>query len=420
MSVVFAVIIWFAVSIQIFPNEYDHIDGIMVTAEPTSYMQQANLHIIDFQQDVSIQIMGKRYVIGTLTADDFSASLDLSEITSPGKHIVNVNVNMLKPNSDYEIITNNLTASIEVERIISKEINIEVNTNSLTVGNELQIQTDDIVLSSQTVLISGEQSLVDSVARAVIEPDYDGILTETTKLTGTLALYGSGNTRIQTNELEYQADGYTVTIPIYRVKTLPLNVQLNYPQSFNTSSIKYNLYPKEITIAAPAEDISIENLDKIDVEEINLTAITSRDLQGGIRLPISLPEGYKNLSGIGIVQVSFENIESYGNLEIPVSTENFTVLNGDPSYDYSFITGQIDVTAVGPSDVIKNLSSDDILGTVNLLGLQIEPGVRNITATVRVSGQYRTAWITGDYKVDIRISEKVPEEEQNDQEEQQE
>ena len=99
MAVIFAVIIWFAVSIQVFPDEYDHVDGIAVTAEPTSYMQQENLRIIDFQQDISIQIMGKRYVIGTLTPEDFSASLDLSEITSPGKHIVNVNVNMLKPNN---------------------------------------------------------------------------------------------------------------------------------------------------------------------------------------------------------------------------------------------------------------------------------------------------------------------------------
>ena len=49
------------------------------------------------------------------------------------------------------------------------------------------------------------------------------------------------------------------------------------------------------------------------------------------------------------------------------------------------------------------------MGTVNLLGIQMDPGVRNITVTVRVSGQYRTAWITGDYKVDIRVSEKLPE-----------
>lgn len=101
-------------------------------------------------------------------------------------------------------------------------------------------------------------------------------------------------------------------------------------------------------------------------------------------------------------------------LDFPVSTENFTILNGDPSYDYSFITSQIDVTAVGPSNIIKNLSSDDIFGTVNLLGSQIEPGVRNITVSVRVSGQYRTAWITGDYKVDIRVSEKEAEAEQEE------
>ncbi len=62
MSVVFAVIIWFAVSIQVFPNEYDHVDGIKVIAEPTGYMQQENLRITDFEKEVSIQIMGKRYV----------------------------------------------------------------------------------------------------------------------------------------------------------------------------------------------------------------------------------------------------------------------------------------------------------------------------------------------------------------------
>ena len=97
-----------------------------------------------------------------------SAALDLSEITSPGKHIVNVNVNMLQPNSDYEIMTKNLTASIEVERIVSKEIIPEVNIDSLSVGDELQIQADDINVYSPTVTVTGEQSLVDSVAKAVI------------------------------------------------------------------------------------------------------------------------------------------------------------------------------------------------------------------------------------------------------------
>lgn len=414
MSVIFAVIIWFAVSIQLFPNVHDHVDGITVTAEPTSYMQRENLQITDFQQDISIQILGKRYVIGTLTAEDFTASLDLSGITSPGNHTVNVDVNMVQPNSDYEIISNNLTASVEVERIISKEIALEVNTNFIAVGEGLQIQTEDITLSSANVVISGEQSLVNSVAKAVIEPRFDGILTETTKINGTVAIYDADGTKIETDKLDYQADNYTVTIPIYRVKTLPLNVSFNYPPNFDASSIKYSIFPQEITIAAPAGDMSIENYERIDVGEIDLTDITSRDLQNSIRLTISLGDGYKNLSGIGIVQVTFEDIDSYGRLEFPVSTENFTILNGDPSYDYSFVTSQIDITAVGPSDIIKNLSSDDILGTVNLLGTPAETGVKNVTVSIRVAGQNNRAWIAGDYRIDIMVTEKPPEEEETE------
>lgn len=414
LSVIFAIIIWFAVSIQLFPNVHDHIDGIAVTAEPTSYMQRENLQITDFKQDVSIQILGKRYVIGTLTAEDFTASLDLSGITSPGTHTVDVNVNMVQPNSDFQIISNNLTASVEVERIISKEIALEVNTNSVNVADGLQIQTDDITLSSSSVLISGEQSLVNSVAKAVVEPLFNGVLTETARINGTLAIYDADGMKIQTNDLEYQSDNYTVTIPVYRVKTLPLNISMNYPSNFNKFSIKYSIFPKEITIAAPADDMSIENLERIDVGEIDLRDITYRDLQNSIRLPISLADGYKNLSGIGTAQVTFEDIDSYGRLEVSVSTENFMILNGDPSYDYSFVTSQIDVTAVGPSYIIKNLSSDDILGTVNLLGTPAELGVKNVTVSIRVAGQNNTAWITGDYRIDIMIKEKPPEEEENE------
>lgn len=415
MSVIFAIIIWFVVSIQLFPDISDHVDGITVIAEPTSYMQRENLQITDFHQEISIQIRGKRYAIGNLTQEDFLASLDLSGITSPGVHTVNVDVTKVEPNSEFEIVTDSLTASVNVERIISKEIALEVNTNSLIVGESLQIQTDDISISSGTVSVSGEQSLVESIARAAIEPVFDGVLTENVRLSGSVVLYDSNGTKIETDELDYQKNNYTVTIPVYRVKTLPLNVSVTYPQNFNGNSIKYSIYPQEITIAAPADDLSFDNLERIDVGEIDLTDITMRDMYG-VRLPITLPEGYKNLSNVGIAQVNFEDTDNYGRLELAVSTEKFTVLNGDPAYDYEFVTSQIDVTAIGPSDIIKNLSSDDITGTINMLGIPAELGVKNITVSIRVAGQNTTAWITGDYRMDIRIMEKVPVEEENEEE----
>lgn len=411
IAVFLSVIIWFAVSIQIFPNIYDHVDGVIVTAEPTALMQEENLHIIDYTDTVSIQIQGKRYALGMLTAEDFSASLDLSEISTPGTHVVNVNLSMVKANNDCEIISDGLTARVTVQRIISKEIPLEVNTTNLSVGDGLQIQTDDIGISAVSVTVRGDESLVNSVARAVIEPVYEGTMTETTAVSGMASLYNAEGNKIENSELEYQANNYTVTIPVFRVKTLPLNISFIYPENFDSNSIEYTIVPKEITIAAPATDTGIENLDRIDIGEINLASITARDLQG-VNLAISLPDGYKNLSNTGRAQVTFENTDSYGKLEFTVSTDNFTVLNGDPEYDYSFVTSQFDVTAIGPSDVLQSLSQDDITGTVNLLGIPTEEGVKNVTVTLRIAGQNVSAWITGEYKIDIRASVKAEEEEE--------
>ena len=91
---------------------------------------------------------------------------------------------------------------------------------------------------------------------------------------------------------------------------------------------------------------------------------------------------------------------------VAVSDENFTFLNGDSSFDYSFVTSQLTITAIGPSNLLYNLTPDDIGGTVNLLGINSEEGVKNVTVTLRIAGQRIKAWINGDYKVDVRISPK--------------
>lgn len=412
LSVICAIVIWFAVSIQAFPDVYDHIDGVEVSAEPTAFMQKENLKITEYDKEVTVQLHGKRYVIGSLEAKDFAAALDLSEITSPGLHTVNVDISKVQPSDDYDIVSEGLTAQVNIERIISKEIALEVNTDNLKIAEDLQISTEEITLSSNTVTVSGEESLVDSVARAVIEPLYSDILTETTRVSGTVSLYDDNGAKIEDPNLEYISSNYSATIPLYRVKTLPLNVSINYPSNFDSSSLKYTIFPKEITIAAPANDLSINNLERIDVGEVDLTEITSRDLQVGLKLPISLSKEYRNLSDVAVAQINFQDIDSYTKREftVSVSNENFTFLNGDSSYDYSFVTSQLTVVAVGPSNMLYNLTPDDISGTVNLLGTTSEEGLKTVTVSLKIAGQRISAWINGDYKVDVRMSLKQIEE----------
>ena len=146
--------------------------------------------------------------------------------------------------------------------------------------------------------------------------------------------------------------------------------------------------------------------------EIDLTDVTPNDLQGTVRLPIAFADGYKNLSNIAIAQISFEDVDDYERRTFSVSTENFTVLNGDPNYDYRFITSRLDITAVGPYELLNSLTSDDITGTVNLLGTPTDEGVKNLTVTLRIARQgLTTAWINGDYRADVSITQKAENEE---------
>ncbi|MBR5089406.1 MAG: hypothetical protein IK093_08255, partial [Ruminiclostridium sp.] len=92
-AVIFSVIIWVFISVQIFPDITMHISDIKVLCEPTSFMSDENLRISSVDtKELTVQISGKRYSISQLTADDFTAKCDLSGIYEAGRHTVPIYV----------------------------------------------------------------------------------------------------------------------------------------------------------------------------------------------------------------------------------------------------------------------------------------------------------------------------------------
>lgn len=404
ISLILAIIIWFAVSIQVFPNVYDHIYDIPVDIEPTPFMQEENLQIVDYSDTVNVQIMGKRYVIGTLSNADFTATADLSGVTAPGKYTIDIFVKPISSSTEYEVVTTGIQTSITVERVITKTFDVVPDIDSLVIGDGLTVNEDEIMCSPSTVTITAEESVVDSIGEITLTPVASSALEVTTELKGTLSIYKKDGTKIDNPDLVLNEESYTLTVPVWKIKTLPLNISLTVPSGFDEESLSYSILPTAITIAAPASDTSIDNLDRIDIGDVQLADLSSKDLQG-IKLTIALPEGYRNLSNVAIAQVNFGEAENYGKLDFTVPSENFIILNGDPEYDFSFVTSRLDVSVVGPSEILRNLTSDDISGTVNLLGVTAADGVKSVTISMKIEGENVNAWVTGDYKVEIMAQE---------------
>lgn len=403
-AVIFSVIIWFFISVQVFPNITLHIANVKVSCTPTQHMINENLQITAVDViDVNVEIQGKRYSISELEGEDFKATCDLTDIREAGRHTVNIIVEAVDSSTECEINDENLTATVDVAKIVSREIEVIPSSAGLNISEGMQIE-GELSVTPSTVIVTGEEKLVNSIGKIEAVPDYSEVLDESAELKCLPVIYNQQGMKMLNSDLTLSEGSFMVNVPVYKLKTLPLNVKFTSPSAnFNISNLKYSMSVTELTIASP--DSSVDNLDAIDIGEISLSALTLKDLQGGVNLPVKLPDGYKNISGNKTVTVYFEGADDYGQLGFTVPSENINIINAPTNYDVKLLTNVLTVNVVGLSTYVQEMTSDDIFATVNLLGIEVAEGTKTVSVTFRLAGANAKAWVTGEeYKVELQIT----------------
>ncbi len=405
-ALLLAIIVWFAISMQVFPDIVSHINDIPVTATVTEYMAANNLSVSeDFEHTVSVKISGKRYDIGNLSGDDFTASLDLSTVTGVGEYVVKVNVVPVK-NVECEIDDSGLTVKIKVEKIISKTFTAA--DGNLTATADEVIPTDDMKIDSitadpSTITLTGDAADLEAVKRVEIRSVSAGETSASLTSKGQIVLIGANGDVIENPDISYDNDNFIVNVSLYKQKTLPLTVQFtNVPSNFDLSSLKYSIYPETLTISSP--DDSVDMQDKFEVGTIDLSQLTTKYLQK-LTLPITLPEGYKNISGNTSAMVSFD-AENYTFLSFTIQKENIIIANAPDNFDIDVLTNELTVNVTGPADEIAAMTSKNIYATIDLMGTSLTAGLKDVTPEFTLRGTKVKSWVTGDYKVSIQVSEK--------------
>ena len=391
--------LWIVVSIQVFPTVEKEVNNITVEAHLTDYMIQNNLQIVnDIDRTVNIKIQGKRYDISRLDSQDFYATVDLSEVTSAGKYNVSLEI-MAKTNEEYTVLEiQPKTILLEIDKIITKEFPITGTAPDISLPEGFY--ADDVTTSPETISVTGSASMLEKIDRIEARSTFHGEIMESTQTNSEIIIYGSNNTKIVSDKLKLSTEIVTVNIPIFKQKELPLKLTINYPAGFDEDSLKYEIKPDKITVAAP--DNTIDNQSQLDIGTINLSDIT---LNGNTYLPIVLPDGYKNLSGNNSATITWKT-DNYGLLDYIVTSENIEIKGTPDNYDVSLTTSALTVTVTGPSDLITGFAKGDITATVNLMGVTLRPGTQDVTATVQIKGSGQKCWITGDYKVTIYAVQK--------------
>lgn len=412
-ALIIAIIVWFAISMQIFPDVTTHVSDIPIEIKATDYMERNALSVTESYADtVTVQLTGKRYEVGNLTADDFTAKADLSAITEPGEYTVSVKVTPLKENS-CTIYDKDLSVKIKVEKTVSRTFSVSQGTLKATADRVVppsDMKIDSITAEPSTITLTGDSTAVEAVKSVEIRSVFAGETTESVTSKGQIVFIGANGEVIENPDIKVDNDSFTVNITLYKQKTLPLTVQFtNVPSNFDIDSLKYSIYPETLTVSSP--DDSLDSQEKFEIGTIDLSQLTTKYLQK-LTLPITLPEGYKNISGNTSAMVSFENAENYTFLSYAVQKDNIRIVNVPDNFDVEVLTNEVTVNVTGPAEEISALASKDIYATIDLMGTTLTTGLKDVTAEFTLRGTNVRSWVTGEYKVSIQVSDRAEDTEQ--------
>lgn len=397
VSVVLAFVAWFVISVNEFPEIDKSLIGIPIEAEPTDFMKSNNLQIIgEYTGTTDIRISGKRYDISDLKAEDFTAALDLSNVRRAGTYDLSVLISCKNDKIDYSLLENTqMAVTITVDEIATREFPIDASAPDISLPEGYYV--DEITSNPPTVAITGSVTVLDEISRVEANAAYDGSTLESHEVKTGLTIYKSNGSRVDNSTVKLSTESVLVNIPILIQKELPLKFRFTgVPQNFDIDTLGYTMQPTSIMVAAP--DGSINNLSELELEDpINLTDI--RINQTVSTVPIKLPDGYKNLSGINSVRITWD-IADYSKLDFPVS--NITIVNEPDNMNVSVITQELTLTVIGPSEDISALSSSDFYVTANLLSTSLHDGSQDVPVSIIISGSSgKTCWAVGSYKITV-------------------
>lgn len=219
-----------------------------------------------------------------------------------------------------------------------------------------------------------------------------------------IQLYAEDGTVIDSSAMTFDNTSFLINIPVLTVKEVGVTVQIvNAPSNFDQSCLNLKLSADTIKIASKNSQTEIP--DKLEIGKIILSDITP-DYSRTFDLSTVLEaQGCINMSDITSITVTVDS-ENLSTKQITLDQSRVNIINApNNGYDYKVITPNLNIEIVGESDVIDKITSNDIIGDVNLLNANITED-QFIYDVIFSCPKYDNVWAITNYKVSIQRTPK--------------
>ena len=402
-AVVLAILIWFIISVTMYPTVTRTINNVPVVPIVTkgTAAEDFGLSPVSIaKKEVSVRIFGKRYNIGDLSSEDLQAQLIIdSNVNKPGEYSLDVKI-VSKSKTKFEV-KNIYPSKIKVkfDSIVEKEFPVEVEAPNITVANGYLIEP--ITANPNTIKIKGPKEEIEKITKVSARTEEKRSLSESLIISEASIIVYNGETVMSKENFEFSADKIELRIPILMQKSLPFKLGIqNAPPNFDLSSLKYTLSNSKIDIAAPVN--SIKDLGEVHLGYLNLHSV---DLNSSFVYNVELPDKYRNLSGFSSVNVNFD-WSNYASKTISIDKSKIFVVNAPSKYNIGIKTNNIrNIKIIGPKDVISNITAANIIAEIDLFEADLNQSTYSMPVQI-YSPQYNNIWAFGNYTATISVSEK--------------
>ena len=397
LSLLAAIALWVYVITVVGPEDQQTFRDIPVVFQGASALEDRGLMLLTKDvPTVTLELSGNRSDLNKLSPSNITVTVDLSKIYDPGKNAVIPNVSYPGNVANNAITVQSRNPSgitLEVVRRAHKDVPIAVDFTG-ALSEEYMKEAPE--LEMETVRISGPEDVVQKIDSARIEI----ALSEENKTTivgeYTFTLCDWDKKPVDAAHIEIsgeEAKAISVTVPIKRVKEIPLTVKVTEGGGATEANSSIVIEPESILVSGDEELLA--NLNELQIGTVDLRTILEDQ---EMTFPVTLPEGIVNETGIteAKVTVSFPNL-----LVKTFTVTNISAVNVPEGMSATVSAKEQEVTIRGSRAQVEALTAENLTITVDCAAA--EQGNQKLTAVVAIAGNPADVGAMGTYTILVQL-----------------
>lgn len=417
-SFLLAVVLWATVKINVSDNTTRTISNIKVNID-TSLLDENDFKVFVSEEDllVDVKVSGKSYNINSysLSENDVIVEATAGYTDVAGYRVLyltgrtvdgDVSVTGISPSSVTVFLDREATDTFNVEGRLNNDIE-NLSDKGYVVGQP--------VPSMSTVEVSGPATVLERIKKVYFESTVDETelpLTSTKELPAAVSYQTDSERGIQfltCKALQDEANPATLTIPVYRVKTVATSVKfVNQPKKYEDESPKAKISPSEVEISYNPKDS--EEINNLPVGTVDFHLLDNKLNSFEFTLDEKTVGSIINAGqNVFTVTVDMSDMQKKIFEEIPTKV---VTLNEDKNYSYSVSLengGLDEIMIIGSSSSLSKIKAEDLQVEINVSSVDLNKTGKQKVAVSNISISTEgvdDCWIYGTYYADIIVKAK--------------